>query len=42
MNTRKYIVPIKAGLADHIWSVEEITGLLEKIEPKSTRAAISS
>lgn len=33
---------VKAGIADHIWSVEEIVGLLEKIEPKSTRAAISN
>lgn len=28
---------VKAGIADHIWSVEEIIGLLEKSEPKSTR-----
>jgi hypothetical protein len=33
---------VKAGLTDHIWSVEEIIGLLEKIEPKSTRAAVSN
>lgn len=33
---------VKAGLTDHIWSVEEIVGLLEKSEPKSTRAAISN
>jgi hypothetical protein len=26
-------------VADHIWSVEEIAGLLERIEPKSTRPA---
>jgi IS1 family transposase len=30
---------VKAGLADHIWSVEEIIGLLEESEPKSTRPA---
>jgi IS1 family transposase len=30
---------VKAGLTDHIWSVEEIVGLLEEIEPKSTRPA---
>jgi IS1 family transposase len=30
---------VKAGVADHIWSVEEIIGLLEKVEPKSTRPA---
>ncbi len=28
---------VKAGIADHIWSVEEIIGLIEKSEPKSTR-----
>lgn len=28
---------VAAGIAGHIWSVEEIIGLLEKIEPKSTR-----
>lgn len=33
---------VKAGIADHIWSVEEIIGLLEKSEPKSTRAAKAS
>jgi len=26
-------------LSDHIWSVEEIIGLLEKSEPKATRPA---
>ncbi len=30
---------VKAGIADHIWSVEEIIRLLEKSEPKSTRPA---
>ncbi len=30
---------VKAGIADHIWSVEEIIGLLEAREPKSTRPA---
>ncbi len=33
---------VKAGFADHIWSVEEIIGLLEKSEPESTRAAVSN
>jgi hypothetical protein len=28
-----------AGVADHTWSVEEMIGLLEAVEPKSTRAA---
>ena len=39
---RCLVEAVKAGLADHIWSVEEIVGLLEKVEPKSTRAAASS
>jgi IS1 family transposase len=30
---------VKAGVADHIWSVEEIIGVLEKSEPKATRPA---
>jgi IS1 family transposase len=30
---------VKAGVADHIWSVEEVIGLLEKVEPKATRPA---
>jgi len=30
---------VAAGIADHIWSVEEIIGLLEKSEPKATRPA---
>jgi len=33
---------VKAGLTDHIWSVEEIIGLLQAAEPKATRAACSS
>ncbi len=33
---------VKAGLADHIWSIEEIIGLLEASEPRATRAARSS
>jgi hypothetical protein len=33
---------VKAGLTDHIWTVEEIVGLLEAVEPKSTRAASSN
>jgi IS1 family transposase len=28
---------VKAGVADHIWSVEDVIGLLEKVEPKATR-----
>lgn len=30
---------VAAGIADHIWTVEEIIGSLESTEPKSTRAA---
>jgi IS1 family transposase len=30
---------VAAGITDHIWSVEEIIGLLEKSEPKATRPA---
>jgi hypothetical protein len=33
---------VKAELADHIGSVEEIIGLLEESEPKSTRPAKSA
>jgi len=29
-------------LTDHIWSIEEIIGLLEVSEPKATRAAKSA
>ena len=28
-----------AGVSDHVWSVEEMIGLLEAVEPKSTRPA---
>ena len=30
---------VKAGITDHIWSVEEIVGMLEANEPKATRPA---
>jgi IS1 family transposase len=33
---------VAAGIANHVWSVEEIVGLLEASEPKSTRAAVSN
>jgi hypothetical protein len=29
---------IKAGIADHVWSIEEIVGLLEKREEESIAA----
>jgi hypothetical protein len=31
-----------AGIADHVWSVEEIIELLASVEPKSTRPAKSA
>ena len=33
---------VKAGIADHIWSVGEIVNLLERSEPKSTRPKVSN
>jgi hypothetical protein len=33
---------VKAGVADHIWSVDEVIGLLEAVEPKATRPARKS
>jgi hypothetical protein len=33
---------VKAAIADHIWTAEEIIGILEATEPKSTRAAVSN
>jgi IS1 family transposase len=30
---------VKAGIADHIWSVNEVIGLLQAVEPKATRPA---
>ena len=33
---------VKGGIANHIWTVEQIVGLLEASEPKSTRAAVSN
>ncbi len=40
--TLKTSPAVAAGLADHVWSVEEIVGLLEVLKPKSTRSAQSS
>jgi len=37
--TLKKTPAMAAGVADHTWSVEEMIGLLEAVEPKSTRAA---
>jgi hypothetical protein len=33
---------IKAGIANHGWSVDEMVGLPEAVEPKSTRHAVSN
>lgn len=33
---------VKAGLTDHTWSVEEIIGVLEAREPRSTRPALET
>jgi IS1 family transposase len=36
--TLKKTPAMAAGIANHCWSVEEIIGLLQKVEPKATRA----
>ena len=36
--TLKTTPAVKAGIADHVWSVDEVIGLLQAIEPKATRA----
>jgi IS1 family transposase len=40
--TLKTTPAVKAGIANHAWTVEEMIELLTKNEPKSTRAAISN
>ena len=40
--TLKTTPAVKAGVANHVWKVEEMVGLLEAIEPKSTRPAVSN
>src|SRR5665213_2952617 len=35
--TLKMTPAMKAGIADHAWSVDEVIGLLEAVEPKATR-----
>jgi IS1 family transposase len=40
--TLKTTPAVKAGIADHVWSVDEVIGLLEAVEPKSTRPAVSN
>ena len=37
--TLKTTPAVKAGIADHVWSVDEVIGLLQAVEPKATRAA---
>jgi IS1 family transposase len=41
-HTLKTTPAVKAGVADHVWSVDEMIGLLEQVEPKSTRPARSN
>jgi len=40
--TLKATPAMAAGVANHVWSVEELIGLLEAVEPKSTRPAVSN
>jgi IS1 family transposase len=40
--TLKMTPAMKAGIANHAWTVEEMIELLTKDEPKSTRAAVSN
>ena len=40
--TLKTTPAMEAGVADHVWSVEEMVALLEAAEPKSTRPAKKS
>jgi hypothetical protein len=37
--TLKTTPAMAAGVSDHVWGVDEIIGLLEAVEPKSTRPA---
>src|SRR5436305_13496331 len=40
--TLKTTPAVKAGVANHIWKIEEMVALLEAVEPKSTRPVISN
>jgi hypothetical protein len=40
--TLKMTPAMKAGTSDHAWSVDEVIGLLEAVEPKATRPAKKS
>jgi hypothetical protein len=39
--TLKTTPAVKAGVADHVWSVDEMVEPLSSVEPKSTRPAVS-
>jgi IS1 family transposase len=41
-HTLKTTPAVKAGIADHVWSVDEMVELLSSVEPKSTRPAVSN
>jgi len=40
-HTLKTTPAVAAGVADHVWSVDEMVELLSSVEPKSTRPAVS-
>ncbi len=37
--TLKTTPAVKAGIANHAWTVDEVIGLLEAVEPEATRPA---
>jgi hypothetical protein len=41
-HTLKTTPAVRAGVADHVWSVDEMVELLSSVEPKSTRPAVSN
>ena len=41
-HTLKTTPAVAAGVADHVWSVDEMVELLSSVEPKSTRPAASN
>jgi hypothetical protein len=41
-HTLKTTPAVAAGVADHVWSVDEMVELLSSVEPKSTRPAVSN
>jgi IS1 family transposase len=40
--TLKATPAMATGIADHVWTIEELIALLEAVEPKSTRPAVSN